>query len=196
MMPELKAVFATIFLLRFIWTFNAFDEVYLLTAGAADTELVSIEVVNWLFGRLDVGAAAALSIVLAGHVGVTLAVYFRWFYPKEQADVNRESSSSSRVSRSVKWVSLAFFVFITAFPLVYMISLSFKDISKILQDPVRLPAQLGRISGFETYRSVLATESDGGFGFVRFIRNSAIVALAPSSSPCRSERWPRMPRPG
>ena len=31
LMPELKAVFATIFLLRFIWTFNAFDEVFLLT---------------------------------------------------------------------------------------------------------------------------------------------------------------------
>ena len=85
LMPELKAVFATIFLLRFIWTFNAFDEVYLLTAGAANTELVSIEVVNWLFGRLDVGAAAALSIVLAVTLGITLAVYFRWFYPKEVA---------------------------------------------------------------------------------------------------------------
>lgn len=82
-MPELKAVFATIFLLRFIWTFNAFDEVYLLTGGAADTELISIEVVNWLFGRSDVGAAAALSIVLAATLGITLAIYFRWFYPKE-----------------------------------------------------------------------------------------------------------------
>jgi multiple sugar transport system permease protein len=84
-MPELKAVFATIFLLRFIWTFNAFDEVFLLTGGAADTELVSIEVVNWLFGRLNVGAAASLSIVLALTLGVTLAVYFKWFYPKETA---------------------------------------------------------------------------------------------------------------
>ena len=84
-MPELKVVFATIFLLRFIWTFNGFDEVYLLTAGAAGTELVSINVVNWLFGRLNVGAASALSIVLAATLGVTLAVYFKWFYPKEQA---------------------------------------------------------------------------------------------------------------
>jgi multiple sugar transport system permease protein len=84
LVPELKAVFATIFLLRFIWTFNAFDEVFLLTGGAADTQLVSIEVVNWLFGQLNVGAAAALSIVLAATLGITLAVYFRWFYPKEQ----------------------------------------------------------------------------------------------------------------
>jgi multiple sugar transport system permease protein len=85
LIPELKAVFATIFLLRFIWTFNAFDEVYLLTGGAADTELISINVVNWLFGRLNVGAAAALSIVLALALGITLAVYFKWFYPKEAA---------------------------------------------------------------------------------------------------------------
>ena len=58
---------------------------YLLTAGAAGTELVSINIVNWLFGRLNVGAASALSIVLAATLAVTLAVYFKWFYPKEQA---------------------------------------------------------------------------------------------------------------
>ncbi len=84
-LPELRVVFATIFLLRFIWTFNGFDEVYLLTAGAAGTELVSINVVNWLFGQLNVGAAAALSMVLAATLGITLAIYFRWFYPKEQS---------------------------------------------------------------------------------------------------------------
>lgn len=40
-----------------------------------------------------------------------------------------------RVFGVFKWVSLAFFVFITAFPLVYMISLSFKDIGQILRNP-------------------------------------------------------------
>jgi multiple sugar transport system permease protein len=82
-----------------------------------------------------------------------------------------------RVLTVGKWMSLAFFVFITAFPLVYMIALSFKDISQILKHPSRFLPGWDELNGFETYRSVLRSESDGGFGFVTFIRNSAIVAL-------------------
>jgi multiple sugar transport system permease protein len=82
-----------------------------------------------------------------------------------------------RVLTVGKWMSLAFFVFITAFPLVYMIALSFKDISQVLKHPSRFLPGWDELNGFETYRSVLRSESDGGFGFVTFIRNSAIVAL-------------------
>jgi multiple sugar transport system permease protein len=82
-----------------------------------------------------------------------------------------------RVLTVGKWMSLAFFVFITAFPLVYMIALSFKDISQILKHPSRFLPGWDELNGFETYRSVLRSESEGGFGFVTFIRNSAIVAL-------------------
>jgi multiple sugar transport system permease protein len=83
-----------------------------------------------------------------------------------------------RVLTVGKWMSLAFFVFITAFPLVYMIALSFKDISQILKHPSRFLPGWDELNGFETYRSVLRSESEGGFGFVTFIRNSAIVALS------------------
>jgi multiple sugar transport system permease protein len=82
-LPELKGVFAVLFLLRFIWTFNAFDEIYLLTAGSAGTKVVSVQIYEWLFGRSDVGAAAALSLVLALTLAVSLFVYFRWFYTEE-----------------------------------------------------------------------------------------------------------------
>ena len=82
-LPQLRGVFAVLFLLRFIWTFNAFDEIYLLTGGAAGTEVISVQIYEWLFGRSDVGAAAALSIVLAATLALSLAVYFRWFYREE-----------------------------------------------------------------------------------------------------------------
>lgn len=82
-----------------------------------------------------------------------------------------------RVLEVGKWASLAFFVSITAFPLVYMVSLSFKDISEILKHPSRFLPSWDELNGFETYRSVLRDESDGGYGFISFIRNSAIVAL-------------------
>jgi multiple sugar transport system permease protein len=84
----------------------------------------------------------------------------------------------SRVLGVGRWVSLAFFVFITLFPLVYMISLSFKDIGKILQNPTSFLPSWDEISGLDPYRSVLRSESDGGHGFLTFIKNSAIVALA------------------
>ncbi|CAN5779014.1 carbohydrate ABC transporter permease [soil metagenome] len=83
-----------------------------------------------------------------------------------------------RVFGVFKWVSLAFFIFITAFPLVYMISLSFKDIGQILRNPTSFLPSWDEISALGTYRSVLRSESDGGQGFLTFIKNSAIVALA------------------
>jgi multiple sugar transport system permease protein len=73
-----------LFLLRFIWTFNSFDEVYLLTGGAGGTQVVSVQIFEYLFGRSDIGAASALSIVLAIVLAVLLLLYFR-FVPAEES---------------------------------------------------------------------------------------------------------------
>ena len=84
-LPQLTGVFAVLFLLRFIWTFNAFDEIYLLTGGAGGTQVVSVQIFEYLFGRSDIGAAAALSIVLALVLIVLLLLYFR-FAPTEETE--------------------------------------------------------------------------------------------------------------
>ena len=52
-------------MLRFIFTFNKFDDVYLLTGGGAGTEVVSVRVYDFLTARKDVGLAAAQALVLA-----------------------------------------------------------------------------------------------------------------------------------
>ena len=70
-------LFALLAVLRFIWTFNEFDDVYLLTGGGAGTEVVSIGIFNQLIGRGNIGTAAALSLVLAGLLCVLLVIYFR-----------------------------------------------------------------------------------------------------------------------
>jgi multiple sugar transport system permease protein len=75
-------VIAVLVLLRFIWTFNTFDEIYLLTGGAGGTQVVSVQIYEYLFGNSDIGAASALSIVLALVLIVLLALYFR-FAPVE-----------------------------------------------------------------------------------------------------------------
>jgi multiple sugar transport system permease protein len=77
LLPQLSGVIALLAVLRFIWTFNEFDDVYLLTGGGAGTEVVSIGIFNQLIGRGNIGAAAALSLVLAALLCVLLVIYFR-----------------------------------------------------------------------------------------------------------------------
>jgi multiple sugar transport system permease protein len=85
LLPQLSGVIALLAVLRFIWTFNEFDDIYLLTGGAAGTEVVSIGIYNRLTGRGDIGGAAALSLVLAGLLVVFLFLYFRYFAKKTEA---------------------------------------------------------------------------------------------------------------
>jgi multiple sugar transport system permease protein len=83
--PQLQGVIALLTVLRFIWTFNEFDDIYLLTQGGAGTEVVSVRVFRYLTGRGDIGAAAALSLVLALLLVVLLFLYFRFFVNREEA---------------------------------------------------------------------------------------------------------------
>ena len=85
LLPQLSGVIALLAVLRFIWTFNEFDDIYLLTQGGAGTEVVSVRVFNYLTGRGDIGAAAALSLVLALLLVVLLFLYFRFFVNREEA---------------------------------------------------------------------------------------------------------------
>lgn len=87
LLPQLSGVIALLAVLRFIWTFNEFDDIYLLTGGGAGTEVVSIGIFNRLTGRGDIGAAAAFSLVLAGLLAVFLFIYFRFFAKKGEDSV-------------------------------------------------------------------------------------------------------------
>lgn len=78
LLPQLMPTIAVLALLRFIWTFNNFDDIYLLTGGGAGTEVVSIRVFNYLVARGDIGAASAQALVLAGVLIVLVTVYFRF----------------------------------------------------------------------------------------------------------------------
>ena len=77
LLPQLTGVIGLLLVLRFIWTFNEFDDIYLLTGGGAGTEVVSVRIFNQLTGRGDIGSAAALSLVLAGLLCLLLLIYFR-----------------------------------------------------------------------------------------------------------------------
>jgi multiple sugar transport system permease protein len=75
--PQLLPVVALLAVLRFIFTFNKFDDVYLLTGGGAGTEVVSVRVYQFLTARKDVGLAAAQAVVLALVLVGLIVVYLR-----------------------------------------------------------------------------------------------------------------------
>ena len=75
--PQLLPVIALLALLRFIFTFNKFDDVYLLTGGGANTEVISVRVYEFLTARKDVGLAAAQAVVLAVVLVGLIVVYLR-----------------------------------------------------------------------------------------------------------------------
>jgi multiple sugar transport system permease protein len=64
-MPQLLGILSVLFLLRFIWTFNKFDDIFLLTGGNAGTRTLTVNVYEQAFAISNIGAGAAVAVVLA-----------------------------------------------------------------------------------------------------------------------------------
>lgn len=82
-LPQLRAVFGTLFLLRFIWTFNKFDDIYLLTGPVTQTKVIPIQIFEALFTENNVGEASAIAVIMALLLAVILTIYFRYFLVEE-----------------------------------------------------------------------------------------------------------------
>ncbi|MEV6844061.1 sugar ABC transporter permease [Actinoplanes sp. NPDC051411] len=77
LLPQLLPTMAVLFVLRFVFTFSKFDDVYLLTGGGSGTEVVSVRVYELLTSRKDVGAACAQAVILAVVLVVFLIIQRR-----------------------------------------------------------------------------------------------------------------------
>ncbi|MFJ8361801.1 carbohydrate ABC transporter permease [Streptomyces sp. NPDC093984] len=86
LLPQLMPVIALLCVLRFIMTFNKFDDVYLLTGGGAGTDVAAVRVYDFLTARYDVGAASAQALVLAAVLAALLGLYFKFFANKVQEE--------------------------------------------------------------------------------------------------------------
>lgn len=79
LLPGLRPVLVPTALLAFIWTFNYFDLVYLLTNGGPGNATTTLPFAIWQtalkFNRFDLGAAySVLSIIVTG---IAIVIYFR-----------------------------------------------------------------------------------------------------------------------
>ena len=74
-LPELRYVLGAIFLLRLIWTFNKFDDIWLLTGGGFGTNVLPVLTYQFSFKLNDFGKGAANAMIL-----LLILVVFLVFY--------------------------------------------------------------------------------------------------------------------
>jgi multiple sugar transport system permease protein len=77
----------------------------------------------------------------------------------------------------LKPVVIALLLIVAVFPFYYMVLMSFRSLESLLQDPGALWISIEELD-LSTYVEVLAPVSDGGQGFIVFMRNSLLVALS------------------
>ena len=83
-LPQLMGIMAVLFLLRFIWTFNKFDDIFLLTGGAAGTRTLTVNVYEQAFAVSNLGAGAAVAVVVFLVLLVFSVIFFK-FSPEDDA---------------------------------------------------------------------------------------------------------------
>jgi multiple sugar transport system permease protein len=74
-LPELRFVLGAVFLLRLIWTFNKFDDIFLLTGGGFGTNVLPVLTYQFSFKSFDFGKGAANAMILLLILVVFLVVY-------------------------------------------------------------------------------------------------------------------------
>jgi multiple sugar transport system permease protein len=73
--PELRYVLGAIFLLRLMWTFNKFDDIFLLTSGGFGTKVLPVLTYEFSFKLFDFGRGAATAMILLLILVVFMAFY-------------------------------------------------------------------------------------------------------------------------
>jgi ABC-type sugar transport system permease subunit len=78
-LPQLKAVLAVVVVFRTIWTFNKFEEIYLLTRGGPGTSTFNLAVYAFeqATANLKLGVAAATGVVMLAFLFLSSAFYLR-----------------------------------------------------------------------------------------------------------------------
>ncbi|MDO5724478.1 MAG: carbohydrate ABC transporter permease [Flaviflexus sp.] len=81
------------------------------------------------------------------------------------------------ILRILKWMTITVLIIATAFPFYYMLMMSFVPIADLQLHPGRLIPDLSNLTT-DTYSQVLRSRESGGYGFGRFMLNSAAASLA------------------
>ncbi len=76
-LPQILAVISILFMIRFIWNFNKFEDIFLLTGGSSGTRTLPINVYQQGFSIGDIGMGSAVSIVIVVFLLIFMFIYFK-----------------------------------------------------------------------------------------------------------------------
>ncbi|NNL72792.1 MAG: sugar ABC transporter permease [Silicimonas sp.] len=82
-LPQLLGILSVLFLLRFIWTFNKFDDIFLLTGGNAGTRTLTVNVYEQAFAISNIGAGAAVAVVIFCSLILFSFLFFKYVSREE-----------------------------------------------------------------------------------------------------------------
>ena len=75
--PQITAVISILFMIRFIWNFNKFEDIFLLTGGASGTRTLPINVYEQGFSIGNIGMGSAVSMVIVLLLLFFMLIYFK-----------------------------------------------------------------------------------------------------------------------
>ena len=76
-LPQITAILSILFMIRFIWNFNKFEDIFLLTGGASGTLTLPISVYQQGFAVSNIGMGSAVSIVIVLLLITFMIIYFK-----------------------------------------------------------------------------------------------------------------------
>ena len=76
-LPQITAILSILFMIRFIWNFNKFEDIFLLTGGASGTLTLPISVYQQGFAISNIGMGSAISIVIVLLLIIFMLIYFK-----------------------------------------------------------------------------------------------------------------------
>ncbi len=76
-LPQITAILSILFMIRFIWNFNKFEDIFLLTGGASGTLTLPISVYQQGFAVSNIGMGSAISIVIVLLLITLMLIYFK-----------------------------------------------------------------------------------------------------------------------
>ena len=97
--------------------------------------------------------------------------------PVQRRPRSTRNTIEERLFAVLRPVVIVILLLAAVFPFYYMVLLSFRPLDELLQEPGRLWIAPSEFQ-LSTYTNVLKSVDDGGQGFLDFIRNSLLVALA------------------
>ncbi len=182
-LPELRYVIGAIFLLRLMWTFNKFDDIFLLTGGGFGTKVLPVLTYEFSFRLFDFGRGAATAMILLVILIVFMILYITIVMRNVRGVIctnDRKKLFSDHLAAWLIWprfifsLTLLFFLTGILFPFYWMVSSSFKSYAEI---GGRAPAYVPAALRLDAYKELFSPKHDSYQNFGQNILNTLQVAI-------------------